>query len=206
MTLFKNVAAWGVAFVGVFAPATNAALIDFDDVPGGTMVTDQYLPEGVVFSGFLRVGGPGPFTNAVSAPNSVAFYNPNNLTQTVTLTAWFFVPGTGVAGTTDFVSFTPTDASDFSTVFVMRVYNSANQLIGTATRGVTSTGVYNPSEDPPVSISAAGIARVEMTGSVRPGANFVIEGDNFEFSTPVPGQGAVSLFAIGGAAALRRKR
>lgn len=202
--LIRELAACGVAFVGACAPWAGAALIHFDDLPSGTVVTDQYQSQGVVFSGFFQAVGPGPFTNAVSDPNSVAFYNPTDPTQVSTVTAWFFVPGTGDAGTTDFVSFTPTDASDFSTIFEMRAYNLGNQLIGTASRGVASTGVYSPGEDPPVSISVPGIARVEMSGSVRPGANFVIEGDNFEFS--VPGQGSAWLLGLAGISAVRRKR
>lgn len=206
MRRFEPLVSGMLVVVAAAEGSVRGAVIGFDDLASAVFVTDQYLAQGVAFSGTLQIVGPGPSTNPVSGPNSVVFYNPQAITQPTTVTATFFVPGTSDPGTTDFVSFTPTDASDFSTQFSMLAYDAGGNVIGSASRAVDSTGTYNPAVDTPMSISIAGIARVELTGSVRPGANFVIEGDNFEFNTPVPAPGAAGLAALGLAVMSRRHR
>lgn len=167
------------------AGATNAAFIDFDDQPSGTIITDQYQSLGVIFSNHLVVVGPSPTTNAVSAPNSVAFYNPANLMSNYTVRADFVLPGTSTTAVTDFVAFTPTDASNQGTQFILSAYNSGGVFITSASRLVDSSGTYNPAVDTEVSVSAPGIAYVEMTVFHTFG-NRVIEGDDFRFNEPVP--------------------
>lgn len=186
-------------------PSLARPLIGFDDLQNGELVTDQYRDMGVVITGYLQVNGPGAFTNAVSPENSVVFYDPANLSNPASITIDFVVPGTNISGVTDFVCFTPTDASQFNTQFAMRAYDSLNNQIGFASSLVSSSGVYNPSEDPPVFISAPGIARVVLTGSVGAG-NMVIEGDDLVFNPVVPSAGSGTVLCVAGLARLRRRR
>ena len=172
-------------------------MITFDDLSGGDQVTNQYLGEGVLFEGDLGVAGPSIWTNPVSGSNSVFYDDPNGVL------ASFFAPGSGEMATTDYVAFTPTDASHYLTSFKMYAYDISGLQIGFASTIVESTGVYLASEDPKVSISVAGIHSVLLTGNLTTSTgNYGIEGDNFEFGsltpiTAVPLPGAVWLMLSG---------
>ena len=181
-----------------FSSQVMSAVINFDDLADGDEVTNQYQNQGVVFSGGLRVIGPSAFTNPVSAPNS-AFYS--SLTG---VTAEFFDPVSGVIATTDYVAFTPTDASSNNTRFQLIAFDIAGNQIGLAQTNVESTGVYSPVEDPKISLSIAGIHSVLLTGFLTQAGNYGIEGDNFEFNTlsAVPVPAGVWLFVSGAAGLL----
>ncbi len=196
-----------VAVVALSAASAEARnLTGFDDLANGTQVTDQYRGIGVVFSGPLFVAGPGAFTNAISPTNSVYFFNTEDVHAPASVEARFVIPGTFTPAVTDFVCFTPTDASQFNTLYTMTAYDVNDNVIGINQTIVESTGVYNPGEDPPVFISVPGIARVVLHGSVSEG-NMVIEGDDFVFDppTPAPGSGLALLSGLGLASSRRRR-
>ena len=181
-----------------FSSQVMSAVINFDDLAGGDEVTNQYQNQGVVFSGGLFVIGPGAFTNPVSAPNSV-FYS-----SLAGVTAEFFNPVSCAIATTDYVAFTPTDASSNNTQFQLIAFDVAGNQIGLAQTNVESTGVYSLLEDPKISLSVAGIHSVLLTGFTTQAGNYVIEGDNFEFNnlSTVPVPAGIWLFVSGAAGLL----
>lgn len=187
------------AFALFGANGARAVTIGFDDLAHLDTVTTQYQPFGVIFTGHLLVLGPGPTTNPVSPPNSVAFFDPTSQTLDYTLRASFVVPGTNTPATTDFVAFTPTDASSGNTLFVLRAFDANGSLLGSTSQLVTSTGTYDPGTDVELSVSAPGISYIEMSVSVSAG-NRVIEGDDFRFNQPVPEPAVLALLGIGAVA------
>ena len=165
----------------------GASMINFDTdpfgntIPNGTVISDQYLSLGVLFSGnFYTTNG-----DFISSPNSVVFYDPDNkFNNPYILNVEFFDPTSGIRSTTDYVEFTATDASHFDTQFQIIGYDAQDNQIGLVQTAVESTGVYDPTEDPAIFLAINGISRVELTGFLTSNGNFVIEGDNFVFNTP----------------------
>jgi len=190
------------------ASATHASVvISFEALASGTVVSHQYQAQGVLFDGSLIVSSGSTSTNPVTGDNSVYFAHPTDLTdQSAQVEICFVLPGTSTPAVTDLVQWTPTDASNVNTTFIMEAYDAQGQFITSASRGVTSTGLYTPQEDPPVSISAPAIAKVIFRGNTTPGANFVIEGDDLMFNTPTPEPTSLALAALGGLVLLRRRR
>ncbi|HYD01041.1 MAG TPA: GC-type dockerin domain-anchored protein [Phycisphaerales bacterium] len=190
------------AVVACTGGAMADVVIDFDEQPNLTMMSDQYRGLGVVFSGNWLVQGPGGGTNAASGVNSVVYYDPANQQSNYSVAARFVVPGTDLPATTQSVSFTPTDASSGGTLFTIRAYNAAGFEIAFAQRFVDAAGVYDPQVDTPVSVIApAGqaIAMVELSVALEAAGNRVIEGDNFAFGTlTVPPCGPADVGSVGG--------
>lgn len=194
--------------LGLVAGAQGAwaavVVVDFDSLPDATAINSQYQPLGVVFSGHFVVSGPGPSTNPVSGPNSAVYFDPVSQLNPYSITATFVVPNTNTPAPTNFVAFTPTDASQQNSLFTLSAYDSLNQLITSVSRFVDSAGVYDPNVDTEMSISAPGIAYATM--SVSSINNNVIEGDNFRFEQPVPGPGSAVVLGLAAMGTSRRRR
>jgi hypothetical protein len=168
--------------------ASADTTIGFDNLAGLAVVSDQYRAQGVVFEGNWQVQSPSPFTNPVSGPNSVAFFDPLSQQNNYAVAAHFVVPGTSIPATTHTVSFTPTDANLNDTLLTIRGYNSAGFEIANATRFVDGLGVYDPGVDAPLTVTAPvgqAIAMVELSVARSDGGGRVIEGDDFHFGTLV---------------------
>jgi len=196
------VVAGAVSAVAVAAfGGTNDTVIGFDTLAPGAVVTDQYRGLGVVFEGHWEVAGPGAFTNAVTPPNSVAYFDPTNQGANYTVAANFVVPGTSVQAGVHVVSFTPTDASNANTLCTIRGYNAAGFEVANNNRLIGAEGTYDPQVDVPLEIVATGndtIVRVELTVALSMPGNRVIEGDNFRFGPLViPPCGPADVGSIG---------
>ncbi|MFT3684914.1 MAG: GC-type dockerin domain-anchored protein [Phycisphaerales bacterium] len=190
------------AVLGVSAAAFADQTIDFDALAPGTVVSDQYREAGVVFGGNWQVEGPGAFTNAVSAPNSVQIFDPANTQNNYLVTIDFVIPGTSQPAAVPFFAFTATDSSVNNTNFFMRAYNPQGFEIGFAHAIVQPDGVYNPATDPELIYTPADpnqtIAHIEVTVSALEGSR-VIEGDNFRFGDLIfPPCGPADLGKAGG--------
>jgi hypothetical protein len=172
----------------VTGPGQQRTVVGFDKdsagnpLAGAVKLGDQYRSMGVVFSGDGYTTSNG---DCSSLPNSLTVFHPGNTwNNPASVFAEFIDPITRRKSTTSYVQYTPTDASQDNTTFKMVAYDAWGRQIGSVQRNVRSTGRYDPAEDPPVSLSMAGIAKIEITGVLPSPANFPVEGDDLIFSRP----------------------
>ena len=201
MTKAFSYACAAAVAIGVACAARADVTIGFDNLTGGTVVSDQYRGLGVVFGGHWEVLGPSPFTNPVAGDNSVAIYNPDDLMANYTVVIDFVIPGTSTPAATRFFAFTPTDASVSDTQIFMRAYNPEGFEIGFAEKLVAADGVYNPAVDNEIMFTAPegeSIAHMEVSVAAVAG-NRVVEGDSFRCGNLiVPPCGAADVGIAGG--------
>ncbi len=137
-------------FVCLFAGASNAALIDFDNhsstssltgaVPESSVVTDDYINEGVVFGKSGVSAGVAVINNSntFSTPNGACGLDVNgNIPSICTGDIYFnFVSGASNA-VTDFVSFVVGDSGGDLDGWIVNVFDIADNLL--ESRAFTST-------------------------------------------------------------------
>jgi len=196
----------------LFALATQAQageIVNFDvdqfgaAVPDGAILSAQYRNYGVVFTGQIYANTEDAY---ISPFNTATYRNPSAPNLPVTAYAWFTVPGTDTAATTDSVSLTPTDSSTLS-IFILTAYGADGNVLATAQTIVEPSDRYLPSEDEVVTIAVPGIRYISFSGSLLTQGEFAIGFDNMTFSTPsaVPEPSTVSLLVLGAIALLSRK-
>lgn len=207
MRLMMCSALGAVAGVSLATAAQAAVTIDFDSLPNATVLTAQYQGMGVVFSsadgGRAEVSVGTPFTNPVSGPGSVYFYN--NITFLPTTIRATFVNPDGSQALADFAAFTPTDSNVPNTLCFMKAYSLGGVLLDSDSGIQNGEGNYNPATDPELSVSAPAIAYIEFTVDALSGGGSVIEGDNLRFNL-VPAPAGAGVLGAGLILASRRRR
>jgi hypothetical protein len=159
------------------SPDLGDRLITFEEVPSGTLLSNQYAATGVIFnvrSGALQVttNSPTHFV-PITPPNVFADPNPNPL-QPGIVDLTFVQPGTTNRATSDFVSFFMLNAqNDQATV---AAYDAGGSLL------FTNSYHGGGASKELVSINTHGIARVRL--NLGQGTNTAAI-DNVAFLSPV---------------------
>jgi hypothetical protein len=219
--------------LGLLPEKSWAVAINFDDLPAGfcvpnpqcspvpdSVLTDDLAHLGVIFG---RAGesagvavidgrqvnlGPSSFANTVVGLGSGGNI-PSNFTGSIFFS--FFFPGTGVAGVTDFASFTLGDGGGDADSFSIHAFGLDDQLVSSFIRPVDPADVGRF----PVEVAAVGIHRLEIQRLVGQGTQFGYSLDDLSFnpvqsagvplSLPEPSTWMMLLSGLAGCLALKRQ-
>lgn len=170
----------GGAVLGLTSQFSNAALItiDFEGGGNGSAVGATYAGSGVTFSNAFFASSPYPSSNGSSTWASGEANSDYNGTGNIAITGSF-------AGVTDSVSAWIV-YPDGNTVTTLSVYDVSNNLLGSVSTAVGSSG--------PLSIGMANIASFAFTwtgGGSADNAGVAMDDvigiDDFTFNAPVAG-------------------
>ncbi len=185
----------GIAFLFcyIFDPVASQAgtVLNFDDLPVGSMVDSNYRSKGALFSIGCVVhayGEPGFGPNVGSPPHCLAVFE-----QPIRID--FVVPGTEIPGTTDNVSVWMSDTEVGSLLGILDAYDADGLLLDHTE--ITTPGT----REDVLNVEGEGIAyvliRADIDGSVV---------DNIDIGIPVPEPATLSLLAVGALTLIRRRR
>ncbi len=187
--------------------STQAEIITFDSLDttsGPVSVTDQFVSDGVIFEDlFVQDVSSGPFF--ATGPGAGNFSSPNvgiindESPFSLTITATFIDPVTGLPGLTDQVEAVFFDSNVGTSLVKMTAFGPSGDVLG-------SIDVSTPPEQfATLGLSIVGINRVTLETDVD-GTLF----DNFVLGTvrPVPEPSSIVLFALGtvGLVIMERRR
>lgn len=181
------------------------------DTSSTDLLTDQYQGRGALFemyqSSVVVVFRGASSTTPASGSTSIYMVNDNDHSAPSQFTLRFVEPGTTTQAFSDFVAFTPTDASIRDTYFSMTAYDINDQALGMIDRYVADTARYLPAEDPELSISSAAtnIAYVVFYAEGTNPGSAVIEGDNIRFNQIIPEPSSLALLACSAFALIFRR-
>jgi hypothetical protein len=196
--------------------AGRAAVIDFDSLPASTNVsgvpdnaasvlTTQLDTDGVIFGRLGVSAGVAVVQLAtfdeVSPPNTIV-----GLDALGEIPAFasgdihfrFVLPGTGLPGITNTVSFQVGDDCCDEDSFVVRAYDLADTVLD------TQLIVGNSWQ--PYALAMPGIHRIHIENVSPHTSGYAVDDLAFATPTAVPAPGAVGLFALAGIALIARRR
>lgn len=213
-----RLAAAGIGLAAVLATMSpegaRAVVIDFDALPAGpsisgvpdagTVLTTQLDTLGIVF-GFPGVSAGVAVVQVVtmdfSPPNAIAGMDAAGVIPafaTGDIHFRFVLPGTGLPGVTDSVSFQVGDSCCDTDSVIVNAYDIDDHLL--------DSQVVIGSSFQPYALATPGIHRIHVVYISPHTGGYTVDDLAFATPTAVPAPGAIGLFAVGGIALAARRR
>lgn len=193
----------GIAALVAAAGIAHADSINFDDLAGGTMVTNQY--SGVTFSSIAgQINMTHPFSNGgTSAPNILCTADANGGVNCLNPTFIDF------ASPVNGLSFLAVEPNGEGEVASINIYQNGAFATNLPLIGLGSGGGFGAGNVPVDLSSFSNITRIELVG---PGGTGQLDGpgngigwDNFSY-TFVPAPATAMMIGLAGLGAARRRR
>lgn len=199
------VAALPTAAVAHLHNVTWETFPDESPIPNHTVITNQFNNWGALYDGYWEVqSDDGP--DAISAPNTILLYNPQDPTVSPLVRMRFVFHGTEFPSIGNFIGITAIDSAAEGTIFTMNAYDGEDTLMASLSTEVEPTHQYNFAEDEELVLFMENMAYVTFSATAPAGQPIMVEIDTLRYNHIIPGPGAVGLLGAVGVWGARRRR